>query len=201
VAGAQVDPGSHGVTCDLPSIFVQEVRVLGNNSYYLTFIKTYSAEAQTLAQVTGVNADFILAWTAMESGWGVGLVGDQIQSKVAQANDNFLGLTTQDWVGANAAYCAPGASLGYACFNLWALGTQGSLSIVPSVWSALHSGGGRYLNAILQAQAQPGATTASVATALANAGFNSVDEDNGVIYGNKVAGSDTVIQARKNCPQ
>jgi RHS repeat-associated protein len=174
---------------------------VADNSYKLNFMRTYSADAQALSKLTGVDADFILAWAAMESGWGVGYDGNKLQANpsgpgvisAAQSNNNFFGLTTDNWIGSIS--CGEGARPGFACFGLYGNGTGGSLSLIPSGWAALMSGNQRYLNAALQAQKDPGATVASIADAVAAAGFNS--EGN---YGAKVAADANEINARKNCP-
>ncbi len=105
----------------------------------LDFMKGYSGDAQALASATGVNADFILAWAALESGWGVGL-NNGTTGRIAQANNNFFGLLvpsvegnpTGGWKGAVPCDATQGQVMGAACFDLWGNGVGGSLSLVPS---------------------------------------------------------------------
>jgi RHS repeat-associated protein len=155
------------------------------NARVLGFIRRNQDSASTLAQETGLSAGFILAWAAMESGWGFG--------GAATRNNNFFGLTTNNWP--NAIGCPEGAFAGFACF---AVPEGGGATLLPSGRSALSSANQRYLRPALEAQAAGGGP-AAIAAAIANAGFNSEHDDHGVTYGNSVQGTFNSIQRRRHC--
>lgn len=132
-----------------------------------------------------IDADFILAWAGAESSWGRG--------SAALRNNTFFGLTANNWPG--AVPCSDGSFAGFACF---AVPEGGTRSLLPSGQSALSSANGRYLRPALDAQAN-GGTAADIARAIANAGFNSEFNDEGVTYGSNVQGTFNSIQRRLHC--
>lgn len=158
------------------------------NARIIGFMKSEQADANAVAASTGLSADFILAWAASESGWGVA-------SPAATQNNNFFGLKPA--LGKNEVHWAGSdpysgcVIAGFDCFNSQPNG------LAASGMSALTSFGGKYLNAALAAQAA-GGSAAAIAQAIANADFNSEYGPGG--YGNKVGGTAQLIQARKDCP-
>jgi len=161
-----------------------------------SFIDTNRAGAQDLSAQLGLRADFILAWAAVESGWGNG--------GAARLNDNFFGLTTTkknptgNWIGAIPCSLAPGATKsGFACFpSSFADDFYDNNNLYVSGLSALTSQNDRYLNAALKAQ-KNGGDISAIANAVAKAGFNSEPID----YGARVAGAAEAIAKREDCPQ
>ncbi len=154
------------------------------NVKVISFLRVHQTEAQELEKSTGLNADFILAFAAYESGYG--------RSRKATVNNNFFGLTGSNpekngWVG--AIECAGKASPGFACFD--------PPSLLESGNAAFFSQNQRYLRPALAAQ-EAGADVAGIANAIANAGFNS--EYASGIYGNNVKGAADAIARRKDCP-
>lgn len=157
------------------------------NARIIGFMKSEQADASAVAASTGLSADFILAWAASESGWGVA-------SPAAAQNNNFYGLKPDlgrsiHWAGSDP-YSGCVVS-GFDCF------TSQPHGLAASATSALTSFGGKYLNVGLAAQAA-GGSPAAIAQAIADAGFNKEYGPGG--YGSRVGGADQLIQARKGCP-
>jgi len=117
-----------------------------------------------------LKADLILAWAAVESGWGTG--------SAAIKNNNYFGLTTNNWPF--AVNCGSGSFAGFACFD-----TSQGFGLFQSAKSALTSGNGRYLNATLLAINSNGSDF-DVMRSIAAAGFNSEAKDDGTTYANQV---------------
>ncbi len=155
------------------------------NARVINFLRANRDAAATLFQETGLDANFILAWAGQESGWSTG--------SAATKNNNFFGLTTNDWPG--SAACPAGSFAGFACFPV----PEGGRSLLASGQSALSSAGGRYLTPALAAQ-RSGGSVADIARAIANAGFNTEVDDQGVTYGNRISDTFNSIARRLKCP-
>ncbi len=154
------------------------------NARVITFLRANRDAAADLSKETGLDANFILAWAGHESGWGAG--------SAARKNNNFFGLTTDDWPGAIA--CPANAFAGFACFPV----PEDGRSLLASGQSALSSADKRYLTPALAAQSK-GGTAADIARAIANAGFNSEFGDDGVTYGNRIGDTFKSVTRRLKC--
>jgi len=162
----------------------------------IDFINTYKNDAAALASVSGVNADFLLAWAARESGYGV--------DPAPTLNNNYFGLTAQGdgtggWIGAVPCSTVPGEHHpGHACFGeengAGFPGVTGT-GFSQSGFAALFSQNGKYQAAILAAQNQNPGDTVAIGDALGGAGFNA----NGH-YGTDIKEAGDAIDRRKNCP-
>ena len=156
------------------------------NAKVINYIRTNAGAASQIASLTGLNADFILAWGALESGYGTG--------SAATKNNNFFGLTapskssTGGWAGAVPCNTLSGTFAGFACF-------AGDSTLLLSGTAALSSQSGRYLVPALAAQAS-GEGLAGIGSAIAAAGFNSER----INYGERVAGAAAQIAKRVDCP-
>jgi RHS repeat-associated protein len=167
------------------------------NAKVLDHIWANQAAASELSSETGLSVDFILAWGALESGYGTG--------SAARLNNNFFGLTapaknrTGGWTGAIpcSSLSTPTFS-GFACFPTDLSDDDFSTSnnnLYLSGVAALFSQNRKYLDAALAAQAA-GGDLAAIGNAVASAGFNSEP----INYGASVKGVANAIALRINCP-
>jgi hypothetical protein len=138
------------------------------NAKVIKFITANIADAQKPGDATGLSSDFILAWAATESGYGI--------SQKATLNS---------WVG--AIDCPPNAGPGFSCFE--------GPGLLLSGEDALFSQNGRYLQAALGAQ-KTGNSVAHIANEVAAAGFYS-EFGNGV-YGTRVDAAAQANARRKD---
>ncbi|MBI4443869.1 MAG: glucosaminidase domain-containing protein [Acidobacteria bacterium] len=168
-----------------------------HNKEVLDFIDDYLVAAETLEALSGLPADFILALSAFESGWG--------KSAVAQKNNNYFGLTAgkgidvNGWEGDIACSELPdGTRAGFACFR--SAGAQGFIeSGIGALFAEDKSGNHRYLIPALAAK-NSGGDARAIANAMAAAGFNDEYPKDGLdSYGDALNGYYSDIQERKNC--
>ena len=143
-----------------------------------SFVANNFSAAEELSDESGLPADFLLAWSAWETGWGVG--------SAAVHDGNFFGLTTTGvgkpdpgtgtggWIGATACSAMnPSWFHGFACFD-----NGMSNNLYNSGYAALFSQNSRYGSAALKAL-QSGGSYADALEAIALAGFNIEDPNYG----------------------
>jgi RHS repeat-associated protein len=88
----------------------------------LAFLASGYSAAQRLSTSTAVPAEWILAWAAVEAGWGY----HQPDKNIAIHNSNFYGLRAgANWL--NQSACPQGAIAGWACFASFEDSTVASL--------------------------------------------------------------------------
>jgi RHS repeat-associated protein len=154
------------------------------NAKVREFIEANTGAAQKLGEATGLDPDFLLAWSAGEVDYG--------RSKIATQNNNFFNLTVGKenvWIGAVACDTLAGTpAAAYACFTS---GPENPFSVSGS--AALLSQNSRYLKAAQKALGVGGGV-AAIAQAVADAGF-----DPRTSYGSLVQDAFDAIQRRKNC--
>ena len=158
------------------------------NAKIINFIDAQQAQAQVVANDTGLSADFIMGWAAYESGWGL--------SNAATQDNNYFGLKPSrgadpvHWAGSDPySTCKV---QGYDCFTSQVQGLE------ASAISALSSFNNKYLYAALAA-AYPGGLAQQIAQAIVDAGFNN-QYDPGVYAGIVVIRAN-MIKIRENCPK
>ena len=131
------------------------------NPTVIGFLKSNAAAAESLSGLSGIPANYLLAWAGVESGNG--------QDPVAGLNQNFFGLTlapggvTSGWIGAVA--CDEVDWPGHACFS-------GEDGFYASGYAALYSNQNRNFLRLTAALAAPGATVQSVFDAIASGAPN-----------------------------
>jgi RHS repeat-associated protein len=162
----------------------------------LNFIYSNYSAASKLAQESGVNVNWLLAWAAEESGYG--------SSGQANNNNNFVneslpsGGVTGGWV--NAVTCPSDASPGWACFN----------SLFDSLFAALYTEHGSWsysgqstpsglsvIDAILAAN--PSASISDVFQGVADAGFDPPGTPTNAGYGGRISNVSKGVTKRVDC--
>ncbi len=176
----------------------------GLNPVYVSYVQSDFSSALGLSIATGsaMNADFILAWGAVESNFGT--------SYIAQDNHNFFGDRdckddpktggciantnpghTAPWIGAMPCGSAGSGSpnLGFACFS-------GDSGFFQSGWAAIFAHNGRDVTI---AQSMPNATPAQLAQAIANGGHCTEGNCLNGGYGTQVQNDYNKIAPIVNC--
>ena len=152
---------------------------------HINFILTHYGDAQNISQSTGVPANWLLAWTALESGTVTpsGSMWGTINQSLSPQN-NYLGQKTDHWNGANPQ-CAKNDS-DYACFS----------SYSDSLMAAFTSPYGN----LLKLDAQSGMSAAGAFYDVAAAGWNPSPQAYGtMIQSIATGGSASSVGTLVNC--
>ena len=149
----------------------------------LSFVRANYKWAALLGALYGIPTDWILGWSASESGYGT--------SPIAQKNGNFFneslpsGSATGGWT--NAVPCGAGTSAGWACFPDFAASAVGALN-------------SKYASMLSSAYASnPSVNPATLFQQVADYGYDPKGSPTNPGYGNRVQQTIQGVDTRVDC--
>ena len=150
----------------------------------VNFVEQNFTSANTLGNLAGVPADWILAWGAFESGWGIG-------SPYVASNNNYFG-----WTGNGNTSCPPGVNNRFGCFTNPGFFNSGSAALFQYSRYMTYNGqtGGQY-GVVLQDAVANGESIYAAFYAVAKAGCYG----DAMAYGAGVAADDAWVLGIETC--
>jgi hypothetical protein len=162
-------------------------------SSQVSFVKKFSGTANLLGSLAGVPGDWVLAWAALESGWGTGRAVTGTGPAGTPGNNNYF-----SWTGKGNTQCPPTALPGFGCFSSddpFLFSGNAALFGYSKYLTYNGQTGGTYGD-VLQSQFDAGASITQAFTAVAQSGF---DRNDVATYGAGVATRDAQVIGIELC--